>query len=155
MTSARSMLTLPLILLCLSGCATRTIAVAECAKPAPLTARQQVPAPDPLLFRQCWEETKAQTASTSPPALTPSCERLNSWTSSIESASDVSVPVAPYSGGAPACGFFVFLHRGLVLRPVAPIGGRAAFWGATREAPSGLFVTERGAPDPVLGAGGA
>lgn len=93
MTDARSTLILPLILLSLCGCVTRTVVDPKgCVRSAPLSPRQQVTAPDPLLFRRCWDETKlaAKMGRTSDPASTPSCEQLRLWTSSIESASAVS-----------------------------------------------------------------
>lgn len=93
MINMRSTLILPLILSSLCGCATKMIAVADCPKPAPLSQRQLIPAPDPLLFRQCWEEAIAETPKdpTSATPSTPSCELLKRWTSSIENASDARV----------------------------------------------------------------
>ena len=68
-----------LILMALSGCAARTIALPECPKPPPLRAALKIPAPDPLLFQKCLAEALALTSAQS---LTPSCQALSDWRSS-------------------------------------------------------------------------
>lgn len=72
------MLTAPLILSSLYGCATRTIASQVQAKEAPQNPALQIPAPAPLLFQRCLEEARAK-GPTSPPNLTPSCKALDDW----------------------------------------------------------------------------
>ena len=72
---------LPLLLWGLSGCASRTIAVADCPKAAPLPARLQVPAPDPEIFPQCLNQLLAQTSAM---GLTPSCALVQTWLSAFE-----------------------------------------------------------------------
>lgn len=71
-----SMISVLLTLSSLCGCVTRTVASDQCAKPAPLSAALQVPAPDPLLFEKCKAELLAQTSDQ---GLTPSCKQLDDW----------------------------------------------------------------------------
>lgn len=73
-----------LTLLGLCGCATqRTVAVADCPKPAPLPAFSHVQGPDPEVFPQCLQALLAQTSAQGLPS---SCLPLQSWLSSVKSS---------------------------------------------------------------------
>ena len=99
MINKLSMLTAPLILSMMCGCATqRVIASSECPQPAPLTAELKVPAPDPLLFQKCLQELLAQTSDQ---GLTSSCKQLSDWTSSTLIGSNGNETVVPTQTKAP------------------------------------------------------
>ncbi len=76
----------------LCGCVTRTIASPECPQPAPLSAKLQAPAPDPLLFEKCKAEFLAQTSEQ---GLTPSCKQLNDWRLSTLNGSGADDQMVP------------------------------------------------------------